>query len=441
MDVRQIRKFSFLKRFNTAVSTGLIALCVLLAAPIAKAQQSLGIAAVVNDEMVSIYDLQSRITAVAAFAGFPKTPETRRRIGPQVLQNLIDERLKLQEAKRFKIASSLNDLEKERAALEKNSGLKKGQLKAFLEYHGVPLSTLDDQLESKIVWGAMVNARYARTISVTDEEIEEKLLATKNNKGKPEELVSEIYLSVDTPEKLQEVTNLAHRLVRQIKDGAKFGAVARNFSQNPSSARGGDLGWNLRGQLGAEFGQILAGMQPGQLAGPLQTEDGLYILLLRDRRASRGLDGPPAGPEKVTLYQLHLALAGSASPDQIGQKIAEAQQLTLGVNGCDNLDKIAKKSGSPLSGKLGTFQISQISAQMQSLVKNVPSGGISQPHRTDDGVIVLMVCDRTVPKQVKLSLKEQKDSIRNGILNKRLTLAAERYIRDLRRASFIEVRL
>jgi len=441
MDVPQLNRFSILQRLTIPVSAGLIALYSLVATPAAVAQQSLGIAAVVNDEMISIYDLQSRITAVAAFAGFPKTPETQRRIGPQVLRSLIDERLKLQEAKRYKIASSLGDLKKERATLERNSGLKPGQLKPFMEQHGVSLSAIDDQLEAKIVWGAMVNARYARTISVSEEEIEEKLTATKNNKGKPEELVSEIFLAVDNPGKLQEVTNLAHRLIQQIKNGAKFAAVANNFSQNPSSANGGDLGWNLRGQLGTELSQIISRMQPGRLAGPVQTQDGLYILHLRDRRASRGLDGPPAGPEKITLYQLHLALAEAASPEQVRQKISEAQQLTLGVNGCNNLDAIAKKSGSPLSGKLGTFQITQISPQMQALVKSVPKGGISQPHRASDGVIVLMVCDRIVPKQVKLSLKEQKQSVRREILNKRLTLAAERYIRDLRRASFIEVRL
>ena len=71
-----------------------------------RAQDTLRIAAVVNDEMISVYDLNMRLSLVVALSGLPKTLETRQRLGPQVLRSLIDDELKRQEATRLGISVS-----------------------------------------------------------------------------------------------------------------------------------------------------------------------------------------------------------------------------------------------------------------------------------------------------------------------------------------------
>ena len=57
------------------------------------------IAAVVNDELITAYDLEARMKLIIVSTRLPNTFETRRRISGQVLRTLIDERLKMQEAK------------------------------------------------------------------------------------------------------------------------------------------------------------------------------------------------------------------------------------------------------------------------------------------------------------------------------------------------------
>jgi len=407
----------------------------------AQAQQSLGIAAVVNDEMISIYDLNSRLAAVVAFAGIPNTPETRRRIAPQVLRSLIDERIKLQEANLLQISSNPRDISDEKADLERQNGMKPGQLKEFIKQRGLQGATIDSQMESRSLWKRMVSTIFTRGIIITDDEITETFEKLKSNKGKPEDLVFEIFLPISQPEQEKDVSRLAERLIQQIRDGSNFSAIAQNFSQSSSAGNGGNLGWTLRGQHDAELNQIISTLRPGQIAGPLRTQDGIYIVLLKATRKSRGLDGPPAGPEKVKLYQLHLALPKNPAAQLIAQQMQLAQSETRSLNGCVNMDKVAKKIGSPLSGELGTFEISKISPQMQSLVKNVSTGQASAPQQIPEGVIVLMVCDRIVPKIKKRTPEQQRQSIQRQLLTERLNLAATRYIRDLRRASFIDVRL
>jgi len=407
----------------------------------AHAQQSLGIAAVVNDEMISIYDLNSRLAAVVAFAGIPDTPETRRRITSQVLRSLIDERIKLQEANLLQITSDPRDISDEKSDLERQNGMKRGQLKEFIKQRGLQETTIESQMEARSLWKRMVSTIFTRGITITDEEVTETFEKVKSNKGKLEDLVFEIFLPISQPEQEQDVSRLAERLMQQIRGGSNFSAIAQNFSQSSSAGNGGNLGWTLRGQHDAELNQIISTLRLGQIAGPLRTQDGIYIVLLRATRKSRGLDGPPAGPEKVKLYQLHLALPQNPAAQLITQQMQLAQSETRGLNGCVNMDNVAKKIGSPLSGELGTFEISKISPQMQSLVKNVPTGQASAPQQIPEGIIVLMVCDRIVPKVENRTPEQQRQTIRRQLMTERLNLAATRYIRDLRRASFIDVRL
>jgi len=93
----------------------------------AAAQQSLRIAAVVNDEVISIYDLETRIALLLVSTNQKNTPENRRRLAPQVLRTLIDEKLKLQEAKRLAISVSEREVNDSFDIIEKRSNLGKGE--------------------------------------------------------------------------------------------------------------------------------------------------------------------------------------------------------------------------------------------------------------------------------------------------------------------------
>src|SRR5687768_3151998 len=75
-------------------------------APPALPANAMAIAAVVNEDVITVYDVQSRTGVFIATSGLENTPEMQRRLLPQVVQGLIDEHLKLQEAKRLKIETT-----------------------------------------------------------------------------------------------------------------------------------------------------------------------------------------------------------------------------------------------------------------------------------------------------------------------------------------------
>src|SRR5476649_1479840 len=121
----------------------LIALALLAAAAPASAQET-RIAAVVNDEVISVADLASRMRLVFASSNIPDTPEARQRVARQVVRILVDEKLQMQEAKRLNIKVPDDELNTALGTIEAQNKLPKGGLDAMLAARGVARQTLVD---------------------------------------------------------------------------------------------------------------------------------------------------------------------------------------------------------------------------------------------------------------------------------------------------------
>ena len=72
--------------------------------PSIRSQELQGIAAVVNDDVISMYDLYARMKMVLLSLEIEDSPEVREELMPQIISLMVDERLKLQEAKKQKIS-------------------------------------------------------------------------------------------------------------------------------------------------------------------------------------------------------------------------------------------------------------------------------------------------------------------------------------------------
>jgi peptidyl-prolyl cis-trans isomerase SurA len=393
-----------------------------------------GIAAVVNDEPISRLDLDHRLRFTLLTAGLPDTVETRRHMIPDVIQSLIDERLKIQEGKRIGIKAEPAEVERILQRMESQSGMPPGGMKNFLDKVGISLDTVTSRIESDVLWRQIVTRRYRRGIRISDEELDEHLARIRANAGKPQSLAAEIFIAAENPSKDQEALALATRLIEQIRSGVPFRAIAQNFSQSPSAAQGGDLGWISAGQLEPAADQALANLQPGQITPPVRGEGGYYILMLREHRAGAVL----AEEEPLlTLHQVLVPLPPNATPAQVRVQLAQAESLIGGAKSCADMEKAAKASGSPMSGSLGTIKLSSLPSETRAMVEDLPVNTPSQALQAKDAIIVMMVCKREVPSVAA----EQRDRVLNMLIDERLQLGARQYLRDLRRAAFIDVRV
>ena len=120
------------------------------------------IAAVVNDEVISVFDLLSRMRMVMISSNIQDTPETRQRIFSQVLRSLIDERLEAQEGKRRNITASDDEVNRALQQIETQNNMRPGQLDDFLKARGLEKSALVDQITTSIIWAKLVRRQASQ---------------------------------------------------------------------------------------------------------------------------------------------------------------------------------------------------------------------------------------------------------------------------------------
>src|SRR6202030_2789793 len=210
----------------------------------------------------------SRMRIVRISSNIPDSPETRQKIGPQVLRSLIDEKLELQEAKRQSVTATDAEINNGLQQIEKQNNMKAGGLNELLKARGIDRGALVDQLTAGIVWAKLVRRQAAQTTEISDEEIDEAVKRAKEHASEPQSRVAEIFLAVDNPAQEGEVRSLAERLTQQMRQGARFSAIAQQFSQSATAAVGGDIGWVRPEQLSSEIGSPVQKLNPGELAPP-----------------------------------------------------------------------------------------------------------------------------------------------------------------------------
>jgi peptidyl-prolyl cis-trans isomerase SurA len=394
------------------------------------------IAAVVNDEVISVADLMSRLRMVMLSSNLADSPETRQRIAAQVLRTIVDEKLQMQEAKRQNITATDEEITKALAQIEKQNNMQAGQLDQVLKSHGIERGALVDQLTASIVWAKLVRRLVSQTNVVSEEEIDYALKRAKETADEPQSRIAEIFLPVDNQQQEEEVRRLAERLIEQMRQGARFSAVAQQFSQSATAAVGGDIGWVRAEQLSPELGKAITQMRPGELSPPIRTGAGFYLLLVLDRRAGRS-----AGPEDSLLHlvQIVFPLPPQAAEPMRRAAIAEAQSAKTTAKNCEELLKIGKEKGSPQLSSEGRLRVDQVSPAMRSIVLGLEAGQASQPIVQKNGVGVIMMCEKAAAPSAPTI--PSRDDVAETLMRQRLDTLARRYMRDLRRTAFVDVRV
>jgi len=403
-----------------------------LAAPLpAGAQEVQRIAAVVNDQVISVFDLAQRLDLVIRSSGLPDSPDQRRRMAPQVMRGLIDETLQMQEATRLSISVSQSDIDAAIAQIENNNKLPKGGFKAFVAQQGVSVDTVLAQVRPSIAWQKLIARRVVPTIDIGEEDIDGVLERIKGRAGSTESRLAEIVLPIDDPGQSQDVIDLARRLVTQIRGGAAFAPVARQFSRTASAATGGDIGWVAEGQLAPADAAAVGKLRPGETAEPIVEPDAVRILYLIERRTGSASGGADT---QLTLRQLGLPLPPNATKADTDAQISLAAQIGATAKDCPDFARLAAEQGSPQPEAPLEVRAGDLADHLRAVVQGVPAGKAAPPVVVPGSVQLIMVCGR------EAGGGPSRDNIHEGLVRERVEMMSRRYLRDLRRAAFVDVR-
>lgn len=393
------------------------------------------VAATVNDEVITTYDLRQRMLLLIVTSGVQPTDQNLPELQREALRGLVDERLELQEIRRIqtkqkmKIEPTDKEVDDEIGDLARSNNMKIDGLGRQLAAAGVSLDTLRDQIRAQVAWRRYMGGRFGSGVRISDDQIKAALARINASAAKPQFLVSEIFLDAQRVGGMRVASDGARQLMEQIQQGAPFPAVARQFSSAASANSGGDAGWMVSGEIQPTLQQALDSMTPGQMAGPIATPDGVYILLLRDKRTG-------ATSTMVNVKQALVKLSPDATPEQAQAASATLDELRRGLNGCDGFDTKARAFNGVTSGETGETDINELAPEFRTALEPLKTGEIAGPVRTKQGLHLLALCARRVGGQHEPS----KSEIENRLYGEQLAMLAKRFLRDLRNSATIESR-
>ena len=405
------------------------------AAPAATALPGERIVAVVNGDVVSEGDVENRGRLFALSTGLPPNPDVIARLRPQVTQQLIDERLRLQEEQKRKIIVSDKEIAAAIDDIEKRNGMQPGAMREKLGAQGVALRTLIDQVRVQIGWGRVLRDELGDRMDISPADIAEQQAQIKAQTGQPEYRVAEIFLPIEDPSKAAETQKFADTVIQQLRAGAPFGVVAAQFSQSQTALEGGDLGWLRTNQMDPQVAALVTQMPEGAISNPIRVPGGISIVSLRGKREI-GRDLATIISLRQVFLPFSTPLNPTAPTDQQKKQLETARNLAAGVHSCEGMEAANKAAGAVRPSDPGELRLEGLSPQMKAVLGSMQPGQASKPLVSSDGIGVLMICARD---QKNMALPDAQ-AISNRLLNDRVELVSRQLVRDLRRRAVIDQR-
>jgi peptidyl-prolyl cis-trans isomerase C len=203
------------------------------------------------------------------------------------LDQLTSAELLYQEAAKAKV----NDLDKQIADRMAKSKAKFGsdtEYQKALQEVDMTQKEIEDFTRRDIIIGNFIEERFAAKAAVSDAEA--KSFYNDNLEKyfkKPETArASHILIGADekaTPEERKQAKEKADAILKRVKAGEDFAAIAKAESTCPSSAQGGDLGAFARGQMVPSFDKAVFSLKPGEISNVVETQFGYHVIKLTEK--------------------------------------------------------------------------------------------------------------------------------------------------------------
>ena len=392
----------------------------------AEAREVEGIAAIVNDEVISKFDVDQRVNLFLVTSGIERTPQNIDGLRRQVLRTLIQEKLQLQEARDSEIEISRAEINAAMQDMASGTNRSLDEVEKFLKENNVHIRTMEDQIEAELAWNRFVRGRFGGQVSIGELEIDETLERAEAAMNQDRVNISEILLLANDQLDGQRLMSEAAQIVQQLRAGINFGAVARQFSAASSSASGGNLGWIPVNQLDENIVPIIENMAAGDISDPIETSAGIYIVQVNSKQQSGGID-PMRNLFDLLIITYDVATEGH---------FAKLESLRDSFTTCKNTESKAKEMDARNVTRTGQVELRRFPKNLQSEISTTEAGQVIGPKKNEKIAEMVVVCDRKDDQGATIS----RDAIENNLYSQRLAIMARRHLRELRRDSIVEYR-
>lgn len=238
-----------------------------------------GIVAVVNGEIITMYELRQRMQPVLSqFKGRDMTAVEEEQVSnvrKQLLDRMINDLILDQEAERRGVSVSAEDVNNEVKSIMENSNISKEEFEKQLKLQKMTLEEFKEKIKSKIRKHRLLNYKVKNKVVVTEEEMMRYWNSTSSDTGsaQPRKLHLKLILfpqGVDASEVRSEIES----------GNVTFEKAADKYTQGPGGGQGGDLGVLALKDLALTWQEALEGLKPGDVSEVFAVQDMDAILKL-----------------------------------------------------------------------------------------------------------------------------------------------------------------
>lgn len=368
------------------------------------------IVATVNDEPISSYDVDARVKLIAVQRAEYLNNKRKAQYVKEALDLIIDEKVKMIEAQKYGFTINDSDIAQAVAHLEKQNNLKPGEMKTMLAKNGIPISVLENQLKTDLLWLQVIQKQTNQSVTASSAEIEKKKNELRAKLRAEEFYVFEILVSGKQD---------AEKCYNELRNGKAFDVVATQYSQAPSKNNGGEVGWIKADHYSKAITSVLRQLNPGDLSAPLKTPKGYLLLLLQDKKT-------PVYTDFITLWEL----AQMAMPTE---QAVQFEKELINLKSCESFMTFAKEHAIPESVKSGLVAPDQLPTELKEILSKEPLKTAIGPVRTKDADVFFMKC----ALQSKQILPPD-DIIKAQIENDKMEALSDKLLRNAKRFVVIE---
>ncbi len=240
------------------------------------------IVAVVNDSIITETELNA---ATAVAVGGLRSNEPREyhvHTKSIVLDNLIESSLIKQDAERIGVEVSELEIDESIGSVLERNGMTKDQLIEALKAKDLPYQEYRNQIRDELIRVKFMNARFRSRIKIKTAELEEYFYQHIDEYyAEPSVRLAVLLLADNGKEIVQEKLKT---IKLGLKDGEEFTELIKQFSDGPTAAHGGDIGYLHENEISPLIKNIAMSLKVGEISKPVRAKKGIYIVQLIDRK-------------------------------------------------------------------------------------------------------------------------------------------------------------
>lgn len=416
-------------------------LALLLALPLHAAPIPLDrIVAVVNNGIITEYELKTRVESTLKQLALQRTPAPPRHLlERQLLERMITERILLQMAEDTNIRFEGPQLDRALARIARQNNMELDQFRRALEQDGLDFNAFREQVRTEMTIARLREREVDNRVVVTEAEIDNYLSnPVLDTERKNEYLLAHILVTTPegaSPERLQTLRAKAEKALEELRAGADFGQVSAAYSDAQNALQGGVLGWRNEAQLPTLFMSAIQNLPPGGTTPVLKSSNGFHILKVLDKRG-----------KDVTLVikQTHARHILIKTNEIVGDTEARhrLRQLKERIENGADFAELARLHSDDLSaskgGDLGWLSPGDTVPEFERTMDSLRPGELSDPIQSPFGWHLIQVLER---RDQDVTQERRRIEARQAIRARKAEEAFDDWVRQMRDRAYVEYRL